>query len=265
MKIAWIVGLVLLSAVSAPARSATVDEVLGLFDSGRFEEAVTAGRSEGSQNGLLLAIRSELVLIQYLYEPVHRKAAIERAIADARKALVLNDRKVEALINLGVAIGLRGRLERSAADGKEARVLFDRAVQLEPHNSWALGVLATWHGETLYEAGFFAGRFVMGAKKKAAFTLFEQALAEDPDNLPIRASYIRTLLKLKPDKFAETIAVNVRYLMAQPPRNALDRILQEQIRQIEAARKRGDETALRLLLDEAAPLCLPMSCRGEAR
>jgi len=251
-------------AASASARGASVEEVLSLFDSGRFEEAVAMGRAEGSQDALLLAVRSELVLIQYIFEPLHRKAAIEAAIVDARKALAMNGAKVEALINLGVAVGLRGRLERSVADGKEARALFERALLLEPENSWALGVLATWHGETLYEAGFFAGRFVMGAKKKAAFTLFERALAADPDNLPIRASYIRTLLKLKPDKFAETIAVQVRTLLAQPPRNALDRILQEQIRRIESARKRGDDAALKLLLDEAVPLCLSTPCHGDA-
>ncbi|HXV74057.1 MAG TPA: hypothetical protein VD713_04945 [Sphingomonadales bacterium] len=259
MKRIWIIAAALLT-FAFPAPAATVEEVLALFDSGHFEAAAAAGRAEGSQEGLMLAVRSELVLIQYIYEPKRRSTAIDRAIADAEKALAMNKNKVEALINLGVAIGLRGRNARSAGDGKEARRLFERALLLEPNNSWALGVLATWHGETLYEAGFFAGRFVMGAKKKAAFTLFERAMKEDPDNLPIRASYIRTLLKLKPENFAQTAEANVRYLLAQPPRNALDRILQEQIRRIEAARKAGDEAALTLLLEEAVPLCESLSC-----
>jgi tetratricopeptide (TPR) repeat protein len=263
LRRAWFPALALLVMAAMPAWSASVEEILALFDAGHFEKTMSAGRAEGSQAGLLLATRAELVLIQYIYEPERRQDAIEHAIADARKAFAMDPSKVEAMINLGVAVGLRGRLDRSMSDGKEARNLFEHAVALEPHNSWALGVLATWHGETVHEAGFLAARMFMGAKKKTSFALFEQALAEDPDNLPIRASYIRTLLKLKPDEFADTVAANVRALLAQPPRNALDRILQEQIRRIEAARERGDEAALEQLLDEAVPLCQALPCHGQ--
>lgn len=251
MKTVLVLVVVLLLGFSPPAAAQTYDDALARFDNGDFEGAVAAGRALGTGEGYTLAVRGQLVLIQYIYDAARRAAAIERAIADGRKALAMVPDSVEARVNLGIAIGLKAKQNRSVSEGKEARDLFREAVEMDPDSAWTLGTLGAWHGETIYQAGLIPARLIMGARRKHAYALFEAALESDPGNLTIRAAYVRTLLKLKPEKFAATIEQNIRYILEAEPDNALEELMQEQIRQIELALISDDEKRLEQLLEEA--------------
>ena len=249
----FVVGVLfwLLSGSLAVAQG--YDEIEALFNNGDFEQTVEQGRALGTSEGLTLALRGQLVMIQYLYKPEDRMAAIERAIEDGRQSVVLDPENVEAKINLGIIIGLRGKPTKSMSDGNESRALFEEALEMEPENSWALGTVASWHAETLYQGGFLA-RLAMGARKKIAWALFEQAMKVEPGNLTIRAAYVRAMLKLKPKKFATAIREHMDYILTADADNMLERLMQEQIRQIDLALASGDKERLELLLDEAIPL-----------
>ena len=253
-KPAFALSLLLFIFILRPAFGQSYDGVEALFNAGDFEQTITQGRAMGTSAGLTLALRGQLVLIQYVYEPEDRMAAIEQAINDGQKAVALDPDNVEAKINLGIAVGLRGKPNKSVFDGKESRRLFEEALAMSPENSWALGTLASWHAETVHQAGFLAARFVMGARKKNAWALFEEAMEHEPGNLTIRAAYVRALMKLNPKKHDDLIRAHMDYILAAPADNALERLMKEQIRQIDHALAGGDKDELELLLEEAVPL-----------
>ncbi|MHA1543556.1 MAG: hypothetical protein ACTSU8_00285 [Alphaproteobacteria bacterium] len=239
---------------SFPAFSQTLEEVQEYYDSGEFDEAIEAGRALGTLESLTIAIRAQLILVQYIYQPEDRLGALNRAIEDSELTKQIDPDHIEVLISTGILIGLRGRYERNIADGKEAERLFLKAIELDPNQSWALGAMGSWHAETLAEAGSIAGRLVFGAKRKLAWYYFNRAIEAKPDNLAIRAAYIRALLKIKPKKNEVMIRENFEYVLKTPAKNALERLMKEQVRQIKAAFYGGDREKLQLLLDEAVPL-----------
>lgn len=236
------------------AFSQTLEDVQDFYDGGQFEMAAKAGRSLGTLEGLTICIQAQLVLVQYIYDPEKRLEALNRAIEDSDKAKKFDPENVEVLVGRGILIGLRGRYERSIADGKESERLFLRAIKIDPNQSWALGAMGSWHAETLAEAGSIAGRLIFGAKRKLAWYYFNRAIEAKPDNLAIRAAYIRALLKIKPKKNQVAIRENFEYILTAPAKNALERLMKEQVRQIKEAFYGGDREKLQLLLDEAVPL-----------
>lgn len=237
-----------------PAFSQTLEEVQAYYDDGQFEEAVVAGRALGTVESLTLAIRAQLILVQYIYQPEDRLAALNRAIEDSDLTQKIDPNNIEVLISTGILIGLRGRYERTIADGKESQRLFLKAIEMDPYQSWALGAMGSWHAETLAEAGSVAGRLVFGAKRKLAWEYFNRSLEAEPDNLAIRAAYVRALLKIKPKKNKDAILENFDYVLNATPKNALERLMKEQVRQIKEAWYGGDREKLTLLLNEAVPL-----------
>lgn len=252
MKKAFFI-LVFLLAVH-PARGASLGEVEQYYKDGDFEKTLAAGRELGTKEGLQFALRAQLIRAQYILPPEERLPALAKAIPEARSALARYPDDVELIISTGILIGLRGRMERSVGDGKEARALFEKALELDPDQPWALGALGSWHAETVHEAGAIAARLVMGAKKKHAYAYFDQAYEADPNNLPILAAYIRMIFKLEPKHLAGRLRVLIREVENAEPKNGLDRLMQEQIRQIEAAWLAGDNETLNLLLSETQPL-----------
>lgn len=250
-KYLFLLILLLVPQTGAAQPNGNVEQ---LYIDGKFEEAVTLGRKMGDAEGLKFALRAQLVLAQYIYEPEKRLKAIETAIKDADKAEAMAPEDVEFLISKGILIGLRGRYNRSISDGKEAYGLFLRALDIDPDQSWALGAAGSWNAETLAEAGSVAGHLIFGAKKKVAWEYFSKSLEVDPDNLAIRAAYIRAMFKIKPKKNFGVILENFEYVLNAKPKNALERIIQEQIRQIKEAYYKGDTDRLKLLLNEAVPI-----------
>lgn len=247
-------ALAVLFLTLRPAAAVTLDEVQQLYTEGHFAETVKEGKALGTFEGLNLAVRAQLIMVQYVYDLDARVKAIDAAVVDAEKAQGLEPDNLEATINLGIIIGLRGKYSRSVSDGKECRDLFEKAVEMDPNSSWALGVLASWNADTIDQAGGIAGRLIFGAKKKEAWRLFDAAIKADPNNLTIRAAYVRALLKLKPGKFAETIDENMKYILDAPSNNALEDIMKRQMLEIKKARAAGDEERLKQVLDEAIPL-----------
>ena len=229
-------------------------DVEKLYIDGKFEKAVALGQKLQTLEGLQYALRSKLVLVQYVYPPEIRLDEINTAISEAEAAREKFPDDVELMISTGILTGLRGRYEKSIKDGKRARELFEMAIAADPGQAWALGALGSWHAETIYEAGAVAGRLIMGAKKKLAYQYFDLSLEADSENIAIKAAYIRGLLKLKPKQLAGKLRVLIQEVKNATPKNALERILQEQIRQIETAWKAGEEEKLKTLLDEGVPL-----------
>lgn len=240
-----------------PTQARACEDIQVLFNNGQFAEAVIEGRDLGTAEGYVLAARSQLVLILYLTSPAERDGAINQAIRDGEAALALDNGNVEAMVNLGVAFGLRGKEEQSISDGKRSRDLLKKAVQMAPDNSWAIGALASWHAETVYQAGRLPASIIFGADRKSARSLFARAVLADPENLTIRAGYVRALLKLDENnrkdlkKDTALINENIAYILKSEPANALEEIVKLQIREIKTALDNGDGQRLKMLLEGA--------------
>lgn len=240
-----------------PAQAETYETVLTLFNNGQFAEAVAEGRELGTAEGYVLAARSQLVLIQYMTAQAERDGAIAQAIKDAEMALALESENIEAMINLGSAFGLRGKYRKSIADGKRSRDLLKKAAQMAPDNSWALGALASWHAETIYQAGRIPALIIFGANRKSVRSLFARAVLSDPENLTVRAGYVRALLKLDENNRKDVkkdnalINENIAYILNSEPANALEAIVKQQIGEIKTALDTGDRQRLEVLLDGA--------------
>lgn len=237
-----------------PAFSQTLEEVQGFYDEGKFEMAVKAARSLGTLEALTIGIQAQLVLVQYFYAPDQRLAALNRALEDSDMAEKIDPENVEVLLSRGILIGFRGRHERSIADGKESERLFLKAIEIAPNRSWALGAMGSWHAETLAEAGSITGRLIFGARRKLAWYYFNRALEAEPDNLAVRAAYIRALLKIKRKQNEDAIRENFEYVLNGHPKNALERLMKEQVRQIKEAFYGGNREKLKSLIYETAPL-----------
>jgi len=246
--------ILLLAATPGVVHANSYDGALANFYAGDFDRAVAEGRSLETSAGYTVALRAQLVLIQYLYQPNLRMEAIERALADGEKALLLDPENFEAKLNLGIIFGLRGKYNRSIKDGLRSYDLLLEAVNAQPENDWMLGAMGGWHAEIIFEAGRIPGRLIFGAKRKKAMEYFEAAIEYGPDNLTIRAAYIRALLKLFPEAMKTVIDENMSFILIATPANALEMIMQRQIKQIKAAIDAGDQKTLALYLDEEMAL-----------
>jgi len=247
-KIIFAAFLCLLLPVSGHAQ--TIEEAKAFYNAGQFEKAAETGRAAGGLEGLRFAVHSNVILVQYILPQDKRLEALEAAITEAQKIREKYPDDIELMISTGILVGLRGRYHQSVSDGKEARALFEMALAKDPEQPWALGALGSWHAETVYEAGGIAARLVMGAKKKFAWDYFDKSHEIDPNNIPITAAFIRALLKLKPKQYAGLLLSMIESVKKAKVTNALDRILQEQIKRIDAARLAGNEEELETLLDE---------------
>ena len=230
--------------------SASFQEALDLYNAGKFELAVAKGRNAHTADGLALAVRGQLVLIQYIFEEGDRTNAINRAIEDGEAALAMDPENQEAILNLGIIYGLRAKYETSISDGKKSRGLLKMAHKNSPNNSWALGALASWHAETIYQVGRIPAWAIFGADRKKAFSLFAKAIEAGPDNLTIRAAYIRALLKIGDKKHKKLAASQIDYVLGAKPVNVLEQLMVNQVWQIKTALDLKDKGELELLLDE---------------
>ena len=254
-KFKWVfMPAMLVFAFPGLAWTYSYETALADFNAGRFDQAVVEGRRLETSAGFTLALRAELVLIQYLYQPETRMTAIERAVKDGEHALLLDPDNSEAKLNLGIIVGLRGKFKRSISDGKRSRELIEAALEAMPDNDWALGAMAGWNAEIIFQAGRIPGRLIFGARRERALQLFQEALEKGPDNLTIRAAYIRALLKLYPEAMKRDIDEQMALILNATPANALEQIMQRQMKVIKAAMEAGDEEKLALYLDEQMAL-----------
>jgi hypothetical protein len=167
--------------------------------------AADAGELAGDTANLTLASRALLALaMRDLHQP--RCAAwLDRAEADAARALTLAPDAVEPRLNLALALGMKGRRaslrealsQHYAARGK---VLIDEALTMASEEARGYALLGAWNLEILRRGGP-VGAKLMGASAKAGIRAFEQARALASASAAIALHYALGLLAVDAKRY----------------------------------------------------------------
>lgn len=255
---ALLLSLVALVLVAAGVRTQAwatdgYGAALALYEAGEYESAMHAAEALDDAGGLALAARSQLVLARFFLSAEEKEVALKRAIELSQKAVAMNPDHIEANLQAAIALGYRGRLQRSSRDARQARRHIEAALEVEPHNPWALAALGGWHGEVVMEAGTFFARAFFNAGRSDAIRHYEEALEIAPDNIPIRASFAKTLLRFERKRYLPRAERLLEQTVAKQPVNAFDRLIRDEAQEILTTLQSGDSEALKSLLDRTAP------------
>ncbi|MEX6724652.1 hypothetical protein [Parapedomonas caeni] len=214
-------------AAASPARA--------LFEDGRFSEAATAARDEGTPDALALAARATLAVAAFEAPTKARaEALIRTAIADAERALQQEPRQHEAQLQRAIAKGYLAKLGNSPKLGREARRLMDQALRQAPDNALAWAALGGWHGESVATLGGFLAGSLLGARESEGIRHYEEALRRDPASPTFPTFFAFTLARLDDDNWPR-----VRTLLERagklPPRDGFEALMAAQARDVLAA------------------------------
>lgn len=223
-----------------------------LYNAGAYQQALTAARALNTPDGLALAARSRLVLVRFYMDPGERDAAIEAALADARRALAMDDVHLEGNLQAAVAIGYRGKLRRSIRDAWAGKRYIDKALEHYPTSGWALAALGGWNGEVVMEAGRFVASTLFRAGRQKAVKSFRAAVAAEPGNITIRSGFAKTLLRFDRPRFEKEALALLEESVGLPARNAFDEMMMQQMQDLLAALQAGQREEIKTLLDQMA-------------
>ena len=101
----------------------------------------------------------------------------------------------------------------------------ERALELKPASVKAMTGLAIWHARVVEVAGSFLARITYGAREKSVHELFGRVLEAAPGEKAVLYEYARALRMLDGDM--DRARDLLRHAMAQPAKNAYQRIVDE--------------------------------------
>ncbi len=140
---------VMLSLPGLPALAASLQETQALYDEGRYDDAANMGEAVGTPQGLTLATKSLLGKTNLLPRKERSLKDVERAIAMAKRAYTIEPDNLDAHLQYGVSLGIRGRLisklkaQMQGLPGlAEEHLLIGLA--LAPDHAWANAFYAAW-------------------------------------------------------------------------------------------------------------------------
>lgn len=240
----------LVAALPVPviAMTGDLEPAAAAFDNGVFSRAARLARDLGTAEGDAFAARAELARREFIAVPASRRAALDKATADARRAVARDPKRPEGHLYLAVALGLIARGEGGLAAhlagyGGEARRHIDTALQLAPDNAWAYAALGGWHLEIAHTGGF-VGAALYGAGAADGEAAYERALTLDPENISIAWQYAFQIAGMG----GEVRRARARQLLAailkNPSHTALDVLLRGHAAELAAAVDNDDRAEI---------------------
>ena len=209
-----------------------LDAARTAFEEGRFAEASELAAAVGTSEALALAAETLAIHGFHVAKESERQALFQRAQAFAEEAIRLDDTNAEAYLQLSHAMGryaqTLGKGMKALGLAKPVREAMERAVTLAPDLGRAHLSLASWHAEASRN---LAGRMMTGASKKKAAEHFERAYALAPDDKAVQAEYAKGLLALNKRRNRDRARELFTRAAETPPRDAYERILQEEARE----------------------------------
>lgn len=238
-----------LLAAAVPAFASTAT----LFHDGKFTEAASAGRSEGSAAAFILAGRATMIVASFDTTDRERaKALIDAADHDFDAALAKDPTSADAALMKAQSVGYRGKLSKSPGLAKETRARIEAVLAREPNNALAWASLAGWHAGAVTTLGKFLAGTVLGASSKVAVADFETALAKDPKNPLHPAFYGLTLLDLSTDNGARALQL-LQTVQRLPARDAYETLLKKTTAQVVPLLTAGDVKGAQALARRLLP------------
>lgn len=252
MKIAWLVALFsLLCASASPAAASAAVEA---FDAGRFAEAVTNGRKEGTAQSLLVAGRAVSTIAAY--QTTDRKLVREQLLQAERDfdaALALQPGNLDALLQKAIAAGYRAKLENNIGLAKQTRKDFETILAKRPNDALALGAMGGWHGESVATLGKLLAGVALGARQGESLRFYEMAMASPGADPAVPVFYATTLLNLSEDNAPKAKALLQRAARARP-NDGFERLMQQHARAILAPLEKGDVAGAQKMAMRLGPL-----------
>jgi tetratricopeptide (TPR) repeat protein len=248
---AFVASLSLLFAFAAPAAASAA---MDAFEAGRFAEAVTSGRKEGTAQSLLVAGRSISTIAAF--QTTDRKLAREQLLQAERDfdaSLALQPGNPDALLQKAIAIGYRAKLENNIGLAKQTRKNFEALLAKRPNDALALGAMGGWHGESVATLGKFLAGTALGAKEAESLRFYEKAIASPGADPAVPVFYATTLLNLSEGNAPKAKALLQRAARAKAD-DGFERLMQQHARAILAPLEKGDVAAAREKAKRLGPL-----------
>lgn len=225
------------------ASAASAATPLELYEQGKYEQAVSAGTSEGDARGYALAARAELASEMMREHPCIE--CLEQAANYARRAAAADPGQPEGHIYLAVTLGYEARIigtiaARFRGYAQTAKEEIDTAITDDPRNSWAWAALGGWNVEVVRGGGRTLARWLYNASIDAGIADFRKSFALDPDNLVLRYQFALTLAGYDRDRYLAEISSALESAVAGKPRTAYDNFALSRARALLAKLSAGD-------------------------
>lgn len=175
-----------------------------LFHNGEFQQAAEWGHRLGGP-GLTLANKATCIHANYVEpsEPL-RLERLQAAAACAQAQQINDPDNPNAWYWQGYAIGRYSQgisVAKALARGlgSQVRRALERTIALAPTHADAHLALASFHAEVIHKVGALIGSMTYGASKEAGLTLYQKAMALNPESAITQAEFAHGLVMLEGD------------------------------------------------------------------
>lgn len=230
-----VMTLVVALVPPAPAGAADLGAAEARYREGAMRTAAALARQADGAEGFALAAKAGLVDAVYLAPASDRRARLEQAAADARRALERDPDHVEAHLHLAIALGHLADLEDPVSAhvkgyAAEAKAHLDRALALEPDNAWAHGLLGMWHLQIVRRADAALARSLYGATEKEGVARCAKAAALAPEEPALRLGCAVSLYELDPATWRRRAMRSLAAVSRMPAADAAARLIRADAR-----------------------------------
>jgi len=239
----------LLVALPAPALA----DAAASFTAGKWQQAATEGRAEGTAASLILAGRATLNIAGYqIRDKDAAKAQIAAAERDFDRAIAKAPNNLEALTQKAIATGYRAKLDKSPGEGKSARDQMVAVLAKDPTFPLANAALGAWHGGAVATIGNFLARTLLGANRKDMDKYLTLAMAREPREIIHPVTYAFTLLDIGADDASKATTL-LRTAVKLPVKDAYDGVNHKAATQVLALLEAKDVKGARALVKKLEP------------
>ena len=185
-------------------------ELGAMFASGDYLAAAQLAEAASSADNFGFAARSLLAECM-TGEREPDGAMVDRAAADARRALALDPMNEEGRLQLAIAISLKSRSMALmdawyAGYGEEGRKLAEEVLAMDPGNFYAHGFLAVWNVEVRRRGGVL-GASLLSASVEAGRKHYAMAAHLAPDDAGVHWQFARALVALDAARYGDEAAL----------------------------------------------------------
>jgi tetratricopeptide (TPR) repeat protein len=246
----WIAGgMAALGLCFGAAAEPSPPELGAMFASGEYLAAAQQAEAASSADNLAFAARS--LLAQCMTgdrEP--EIGMVERAAADARRALALDPMHEEGRLQLAIALSLKSRSMTLmdawyAGYGEEGRKLAEEVLAMDPGNFYAHGFLAVWNIEVRRRGGVL-GASLLSASVEAGRKHYAIAAHLAPDDAGVHWQFARALAALDAVRYGDEAAAILDRAVAASSQDHVQIVMKTRAGRLAEA-LRGDRKAAQVL------------------
>lgn len=222
-----------------------------LFGRGVFLEAARSAEGAEGADEQAFAARALLALVVTGEDPPD-VGLLERALADAERALELKPDHAEGRLQAAIAWSLKSRTMSAASALREGvasrtRRMAEDVLKLDPRNHYAHAFLAVWHVEVRRRGGAL-GAALLGASLEEGERRYREAMRLRPGDISVAWQYARALTALDPVRFRDVSIEALETATLSRPVDYVETVLQERAGELLEAYRAGPQSAQAMAL-----------------